>query len=70
MSSPTKYWEFAYNSIKLGLITQEEAKTIARVGHRKQGGYWARKLRDIEALVSQRLDERRVTDESRAEGQC
>ena len=62
MSSPTEYWSFAYDCIKLGLITKEEATTIARVGHRKQG-YWSRHIVDLEALVKQRLEDRRIDED-------
>ena len=57
MSSPTRYWAFAYNAIKLGLLSKEEATTIVRVGSRKQN-YWERHLRVLKALVEQRLEER------------
>jgi len=62
MQTATDYWEIAYAAIKVGLITKEEANTIARIGHRKQR-YWARHIRDLEAVIEQRLDERIVDSE-------
>jgi hypothetical protein len=51
----TKYWLLARDAIARGLVTEEEAKTIARVGHRKQQ-YWRRHLQDLEAIVRERAD--------------
>ena len=53
----TDYWTIAHRYIKEGLITIEECRTIARVGHRKQP-YWNRHIRDLEAICKDRREEK------------
>jgi len=48
---PTLYWALARWAVGQGLITEDEAKLIARAGTRKQG-YWARHLVDLCAVLS------------------
>ena len=48
---PTLYWSLAKWAIGQGLISEDEAKLIARAGTRKQG-YWARHLVDLCAVLS------------------
>ena len=47
----TLYWLLARWAIGQGLISEDEAKLIARAGTRKQG-YWARHLVDLCAVLA------------------
>jgi hypothetical protein len=49
-SMKTEYWTMAHKAIKEGLLTMEEARTIARVGTRKQE-FWTRHVRDLESYL-------------------
>jgi hypothetical protein len=54
--SCTQFWRLAHSAISEGLLKREEACLVARVGHRKQI-YWARHVRDLEALIARRSSE-------------
>ena len=47
----------AQASVKAGLLTSQDVAMIARAGTRK-AGYWSRHLRDLLALLQQRVVER------------
>ena len=49
----TAYWQVARKAQADGLLTEAEARTIARIGHRKQG-YWERHLIDLRELIAER----------------
>ena len=57
---PTLYWALARWAVGQGLITEAQAKLIARAGTRKQG-YWARHLVDLCAVLSGSSSERSTT---------
>ena len=51
--SSTDYWRLANAAISEGLITREEALTIARVGTRKQS-FWDRHIRDLKEILEKK----------------
>lgn len=55
MDEKQQYWALANLAIWAGIITRKQAKTIARVGTRKER-YWVRHVRDLQAFIGDKLD--------------
>ena len=55
MTDCDRYWALAHKAINEGLLTKEEALTIARVGTRKQS-FWARHILDLERILEKRSE--------------
>jgi len=53
MDAMGQFWTEARRAIHLGVLSQAEARVIARTGTRK-AAYWARHLADLRAVVAQR----------------
>lgn len=51
MATSTDYWTLARQYMAEGVITYEQCKIIARVGHRKQN-YWDRHILDLKRTVA------------------
>jgi len=53
MDAQTQFWNEARRVIRGGLLSEQEARLLARVGTRK-AAYWARHLADLRSVVAQR----------------
>jgi len=53
MDMQTTFWSEARRAVRAGLLSQAEARLLARAGTRK-AAYWARHLADLRSVVAQR----------------
>ena len=53
MNDCSEYWKLAHAAIEEGILTHEDALTIARVGTRKQN-FWARHVVSLTKILEER----------------
>lgn len=62
MDGPTEYWFLAYEAIRKGLITKDQALMIARPGTRK-AMYWNRNIDNLKSYIEEMQNEKREAQE-------